>query len=480
MKKTRKFLLGTLGSLCIAIIANAMVTKYSAFLVNEPGLASNKTYPLPLDSYGIDYLSFTSVASSVTFAASTFTDGQLSTGTITVTANTGLSAVSASDFLTVITTSNFSSTATLTVNGVLLTNGIQWFSDFTTTSTAISIRNAIASYVPNVQVSTGLNSTVYSTATVSGSYGNNMTFVTNVSTAFISFNTYTSSTPTSASSQFSGGKDSATISINGFFVSFTPGATSSATALSIAQGINSNTSLNKLVVSSVPDAGTIVFATSTQVGSNVNYVMTSSTDSSLTIGGSTKTVTGLGGASIGQMWGGAASALPILSPSTTAVSISIPNHGWTQALAVLLSTTGTNTITPLINQTTYYVIPLSANGISLSFTSTGAVAGLAVVFTSSQTKTTTDSFTLTPLGISGVPSYKWQVSNDGTNWYDYLTTQGNVAVSSVSLNTFNSTGTANVWDFGPVDYAFIRLNVVAPTQGAIRIQVVGNGKNTNN
>lgn len=487
MITTKKLLLGVLGSVTLVVVANAMVVKYNTNLVNEVGLTSNKTYPLNLNSYGIDNLSFTTTLSSVSFTNQTFTDGQESTGTITVSTTSGLAAISASDSLTIGTTT-IPAAAALTVNGVVLTNGLQWFADNTTTATAINIRNAIVTYVPNVLVSTGGGSQVFSTATVAGAYGNNMTFVSNVSTSVISFATYTSSGSTGATSFFSGGTDAAMISINGITIPFTTTlgvGGSSTTASSIAAGINANTFLKAIVIASTGGAvGTVVTATSTQVGLFTNYIITSSTDAALTVGGSTKTVTGLNGASRGLMWGGLDSAMPIIFPATTTIAINITTHNYVQGLAVLLSTTGVNqtnlmtSITPLTNQTTYYVIPLTGNSIALARSSTDSVNGIPIVITSSQTRISADSFTLTPLAITGVPSFKWEISNDGTNWYPYSLTANNVAISTVGVGTYISTGTVNTWDFGPIDYAYIRLNVISPTQGAVKLQVTGSGKNT--
>lgn len=358
----KKFALGVFCLSAIGILGAAVV-KYNAYLVNVPGVSANTTYPLPLNSYGIDFISFVSIASSDTFANETFSDGQVSTGSVTVT-----------------------------------------------TTTAASLQN---------------------------------------------------------------------LSYNGINVSFMPsfgvGGTST-TATSIVNGINSNPFLNTIIVATNNTTGSVIITTSTMVGAFTNYIITSSSDTVFTIGGATKTVTGLNGASIGQMWGGKDASYTLFNGSTTAINIT--NNTFTLALPVLY--TSAQAITGLTTGTTYFVIPLTANAISLAKTSTAAVAGIAIPLTSSQTKTTADTFTLAALAITGTPSYKWEVSNDGLNWIPYTVNDQGVAVASVSLAAYTSTGTITSWDFGEIQYSWIRLNVTGPTQGAIKLIVAGNGKNSSN
>lgn len=462
MKKLYKFLLGVLGSLAIAVIANAMIVKYNTCLVLEPGLAYNKNYPLNLNSYQIDHLSFTSLASSVTFSVQNFTDGSKSTGSITVTSNSNLAALSATDYFTIVG-AGIPCGSSVTVNGIGLSNCLQWFSDITSTAnTAISLKNAINRTVLNITASTGTSSPiVYTTATVKGSYGNNMTLTSNTTNITV------------GSANFTNGRDAAMLTINGYQVVFTPSDVSSNTARAIVTAINTNTNLRPIVVATTTLTNGIVFATSTVAGLFTNYQITSSIDASLTINGSGKVVSGI--TSTGTFSGGTDPAYT-LAPSSATV-ITLPSHGFTLGLAVLFSTpSATNAITPLASQTTYYVIPITNNSISLATSAAQAVANVPVVITSSQAKTTTDTFRLTAIPITGTPGYRWEVSNDGTNWQPYSSNSFNVGVSSVTLQTYNSTGTANSWDFGQIDYAWIRLVVVGPTGGAVNLKVYGNGK----
>lgn len=476
MKRFRRLFLGAIGSLAIAVIANALAVKYNTFLVNEAGLTFNNNYPLPLNSYTIDTLSFTSIASSVTFANSTFTDGQASTGSITVTTTTGLGSIAAFDSLTIVSTRPTTQDIQLTLNGVTIYNLSTPFEDITTTATAINLKNLLAARFSNVSFSTsGAGAVVSATATVGGAGANNMLFVSNVSTNVISFATYVSSTPTSASSQFSGGQNSASLSIAGFNIPFTTTVGvggSSTTAASIVAGINGNANLNTIIIATNNTTSNVVITTATQVGTIGNYATFSSTQAALTLSAPFSIASN--GSSTGTMTGGINASYTLAGGSATIVNIT--NHRYTLALQVLYSTSSGTGITGLTNGTTYFIIPVSPNSIGFATSAANARASVFVVLTSSQNKTTQDLFALAPLAIAGTPSYKWQVSNDGINWVDYTTTSGNVAVSSVTLSVFNSTGTANSWDFGAIQYAYIRLAVISPTAGAINLQVVGNGK----
>jgi hypothetical protein len=467
MAKNKKILLYALGFLAIAALGRAMVPKYNTYLANEPGLAYNKLYPLPLNQIGIDYLSFTTLVTSVTFANETFGDGSFSTGTFTVTSNTNLAGVAASSFLTVQSTQPAGSNATITVNGVPLINGIHWFQDLTSSATtADSIMTGILEYVPGVSVSTS-STVVYTTATQVGSFGNNMTLAVNFSTQIVSL-----AGGIASSVNFTGGRDQVNVSINGKNINYTPGAFSSNTAVSLVQAIQADPILNTLIKVSTNPSSTVVSATSTIASASSNYLLTSSSQSLITVGG---TVFLTNGQSTGTMTGGKDSAYTLVNGSATVITV--PSNLLTLGLPVLFST-ATASIGGLLNGSTYYVIPVTNNAISLASSSANALIGLALPLTSSNSKVGANTYTMSALPITGVPSYAWQVSNDGQNWMNYALTTENVAISTVSFTSYNSTGTVNTYDFGAIDYSFLRLNTVAPTTGAIKIQAVGNGKNS--
>ena len=340
----------------------AMMVKYNQPLVNEAGLAYNNTYPLSLAKNGIDNISFTTVCSSVTYSADTFTDGQVSTATITVSSSPAAGVPG----------------LTLCINSGCISDGLQFAHDTVgiASNTALSIFNAM------------------------------------------------------------------TVSTSPFY---------------------------NVIKSSLPAGGTVIYTTATTVG--MNYSLWTSSQSALTIAPYTSSSTTQGWAS-GSMVGGVSASFTINSPI-----INLASHGYTKGLEVLY-TSSTYTIAPLVSGTTYYVIPLTANSLELATTSTGAVAGSPITITSSNTLTAKDTFTLAPLAITGTPSYKWQVSEDGITWSDYLTTPYGVSVSSITIGSYISTGTVNTWDFPSIDYPWISLNVVAPTTGGIKLTAYGNGKGT--
>lgn len=456
-----KYLSLILVGLCAT--AQAATVKYNEKLANESGVAVAKTYALPLNGYGIDWFSYQAIWSSAAPTAVTFTDGSVSTTSVTITSNTALSTGTASDFLTVLTTQTIPAASSITVNGIPLILNVHWYQDQTSTmTTAISIKQAVNSYVSGVTASTGTAAKVTITANQYGTFGNNMTLVSNTSSVTVN------------TANFTGGRNYATYTINGVELQanrdFTIGASSGATATSLAAAIRNNATLATIVTSSAPSANPgVVYTTATSVGSFTNYVVTSSTQTALTIAGVVTTSNGMG---TGAMTGGTNSAYTINDSTINVANVFAPTGRTPMvALPVLYSTGSSVAIGGLTNQTTYYVIPINSLSFKLASSTANAVAGTAIVFTSSQTKSTADNFTLTPLAYTGTPAGLWQASNDGVSW-STLTT-----ASSITFNTvFPSTNTAA--DFGQIDYSWIRFNLqTPPTAGGMDLQIIGNGKN---
>ena len=137
----------------------------------------------------------------------------------------------------------------------------------------------------------------------------------------------------------------------------------------------------------------------------------------------------------------------------------------------MLFSTGNIAIGGLTNQTTYYIIVVDQNDISLATSTATAASGTAIVLTSSNTKTSKDTYTLAPLAYSsGTAAGIWQVSDDGVNWNTLFTTIQNVIISSQTFAPIYPS-TSAVVDFGPIDYGWIRYNVTGPTQGGIPLKV---------
>jgi len=124
---------------------------------------------------------------------------------------------------------------------------------------------------------------------------------------------------------------------------------------------------------------------------------------------------------------------------------------------------GTNAISGLTNAATYYVIPVTEPSVfKLALTSTGAVAGDAINFTVQLASTAASTYTLAPVAITGSPAFIWQFSNDDSKYITYASTGG--------ISDLNVTETTNVYDFGDFNYRYLRMNVTAPTAGAVLLK----------
>jgi hypothetical protein len=119
--------------------------------------------------------------------------------------------------------------------------------------------------------------------------------------------------------------------------------------------------------------------------------------------------------------------------------------------------------TTLTNNTTYYAFNTSATTLQIS---TGTTGSIAVILGTG----TIGSFNLTPINIqaSSPFNFKWQYSNDGSNWYD--STQSSVTVFATT------TPTNYFWDFGFTVYKYIRIKLTSGNFGVIKLQIYGYGK----
>lgn len=251
-----------------------------------------------------------------------------------------------------------------------------------------------------------------------------------------------------------------TIKINGVNIVYIPQATSSATAQNISNAIIANSSLNTIIVSTWTGTTTgVVSATSTLVGVAANFTMTTSSQAAL-------------GVSNPTMTGGTNSAFTINTPTIT-----IASNGFTTGLQVLYSTP-TTAISGLVGGTTYYISVINPNtvGTSNSFklasSLANAQAGTGIVLTSSQTKTTADTYTLAPLTFANTTGgIQLQWSDDKVTFFNATTGNWAAAISSV---TFASGGTNALWDLGPIQHRYLRLNETPPTAGAVNYTVTDN------
>jgi len=153
---------------------------------------------------------------------------------------------------------------------------------------------------------------------------------------------------------------------------------------------------------------------------------------------------------------------------SAAAQFYLPSHGFTLGLPVLYRSNGA-TIGGFTDAATYYAIPIDANNIQLSATSTGAVAGLYKTITSTTTNAAESAPTIGPKKNAGSPTISWDVSNDGSNFVVYPSTAG--MAFSVSASS-----SSDIWDIGALDYRYMRLRAVGPTGGGVNLQVVIHGK----
>ncbi len=425
-----------------------------AVLTNETALAYSNTYYLDLSQ--VKSVSMQVNWASATVAAQTFTDGEQSTGTFTVASFLALSTATATAKV-LITSNTALANQTLFIAGSNIPIRVDLL---TSSNTACNIASDIASQT--VYLSTcafgSATGVVFSTAPAYGSYWNK-------------FSIQSSSLTAISSAAFSGGQDAATACINGTCVlagkDFIPITSTAQTATNLAAAFNA--SVASLTVTSQA-VGSVVTSTTNSVGLNTSYTITTTSQSALTIGPFTSSSTALGNAT-GSMFGAMDSSFAI-----NVGTITIAAHKFTKALPVLY-TAGTLAISGLTNQTTYYVVPVTAGTFMLATTSAKAQLGQAdVVPTSSGTQTAAHTYTLAPLAITGTPTFRWEASNDQTNWAPLTTTVYNVAIASITMSVFSSTGTVSIWDLGPVSYNWLRLNVQGPTTGGVQLKTFVAGK----
>lgn len=446
MKFSIKRLLATVAlMLGISSFARAGSTVvYSQNLVNETALAYNTTYTLDLGisllpRSNIASLSMQAVYSSATIPTVTITDGVKSTGTITVSSYPALVGAQGTNTLTVATNTALTGVSFF-LNGMQFQQGDLWAIGASSAATAINIATAINGFAPAsalVSASTTSLGVVTMTCVSSGVACNAITLTA----------TKTSLKPGAA--RFTGGRNQGFLVINGTILTqgtnFNAVTNASTTAKNISDAIQGNSTLSAIIASTWTAAG-VVPATSTAVGSTTNYGWFSSSSAALSC-------------SNNRLYGGSDSAINVTTDKITSAL-----HGLTLGLAVRFDKVSGTTPTGLTDKTTYYAIPVDTNNFKLATSQANALAGTAVDITAI---TGSGSFTLTPVPLTGTPSFKWQYSNDNVNFSD-------VAVSSVTMTSLAPAST--IWDFGAVNYRFLRLNVVAPTKGGISLVVTGVGR----
>lgn len=334
--------------------------------------------------------------------------------------------------------------ATLTIAGRVFIANVDWTVADVASNTAVNIKTLFnANAISGIAASTTSASTVTFTVSAVGTAGNAYTLVSSTQNALQVGSTTT----------FTGGQSPVVITIAGTSltasVDFTPASTSSGTAKAISDAITANSTLNLLMSAtwymvSTSSVG-VVSATTSANGLTTLYNLTSSNQSYITTFAA-------------HMTGGTNTAI-----LTASSRLHLPAHGFVKALPVLYAKTAGTSPGQLVTGTTYYVIVNSSDDVKLAATSTGAVAGLAVAITT-QTATGGGTFSLTALPFTGTWSFKWQASDDATNYYD-------LPVSSITFSTAGATA----WD-GPTYFHYLRLNLTAGTAGALSLKARAFGR----
>lgn len=157
-------------------------------------------------------------------------------------------------------------------------------------------------------------------------------------------------------------------------------------------------------------------------------------------------------------------------------TITITGNNFTTGMQVLLSSGAVPQIGGLTLGTTYFVSVINPNTLGvnstfkLSITSTGAVAGLGIPLTSSST--VTNRYTLAPLAYTNAAGgivIQW--SDDNLTFFNAATGNYGTAISSAG---FTSNGNTTLYDLGPINHRYLRLNETPPTTGGMNYTVTDN------
>jgi hypothetical protein len=312
---------------------------------------------------------------------------------------------------------------------------------------------------------TSTSNIVYTTATVGGVSGNYFIYGSSpTATAWYGM----AGGSNAVFNVTQGGQSNAVLTINNISLTansqWFPVTSNNVTAISLASAIVNSASLGGLVLATAPGNGAIVYASSTFNGAQYNYNLVSSTPTQLII-------------SSAQMQGGVTPGDVLNSQIFTSTNTTFFPLG----MQVLYSTGGSaSLIGGLVNQTTYYVVPLNAGTFELAFCSSCAIQGGSQNFakvTSTLTHNNAGLFTytLTPLnftltGVTAAPAtIQWRSSNDGINFFNAVSSTGGFIGANITLTTAAAINTQG-FDFGIYNYKFLQLNISSASIGSILFQ----------
>lgn len=153
-------------------------------------------------------------------------------------------------------------------------------------------------------------------------------------------------------------------------------------------------------------------------------------------------------------------------------TITVIGNNFAKGLGVLYTVpVSSPAISGLTSGTTYFIIPLTTNSFKLASTTANVYLGTGIVLASSQP--VTDAYSLTPMVFANTTSAGVQVqwSDDKVNFTNATVGNYNAAISSV---TFIAAGASVLYDLGPTNHRYLRVNQTPPTTGAVNETVTTN------
>jgi hypothetical protein len=444
MKKFAKVLM-TVAGLLIPVFLHA-----DAFIDNS-ALSQNSVPQVDTVAKNYGKLSATAVYSTATIAAVVATDGRPSTAAITVTNNAAFTALSASNTITI------SSNAACKFGWVKINE--RYFVNPQDFAVALDTHNVGFSTQTAQNLTNAINASA-SSATITAARSGSLIFLASKSSGSY-FNSYTltSSSPAAfgvTSANFYNGRDAAQLKIGNKTLTNGSQWFTGATAAQTAQSISSAIVAFAGSVAVSTWNGSVVYSTSIAIGANTTIIL-SSTQTALTI----SSVAYSNGIGSGYFQNGSASALSGgYVNKANAFGVGLP---------VLYSTTTGTNLNPLVSQTTYFVTAVDSTKFKIATSRANAIAGTAVTFTT-LISTGAGTFTFTPIPYSaGAPaSFKYERSNDGSNWFDAPVSSGTVYVTAVS--------SGQAADFGDANFKYYRINFVTSDFGATNLKSYYQGK----
>ena len=276
--------------------------------------------------------------------------------------------------------------------------------------------------------------------------------------------TFTDGRPSTATLTVTGGAhtmDGAYFSINGITITqdniapfslctFSTGPSAENTASSISSAIVNCPALQAIVTST--NVAGVIYATATTAGI-FSYPVFSST--------------------AGATWSSPImqnSVNPAVSYLTDTITAA---NTFYLALPVLLTSSAGTAPSPLAAKTTYYITSPTSTSFKLAYTSTGALAGLAIDI-STQTQKGGGTFNLAPIGLLGTFKLALQGSNDGTNFFNVYLATGGVADTLAYSTTYATT--TRLWDLGRQYIRYLKFVFTNGTWGAVKVTTIINGQ----